>query len=455
MPGSRRLSLKIVGALAVVQTSAVLLATRAVAAPTPSPTPSDDENCDLIVGPARDFCEDGESGSGTGSDSPLNDPTSALDPLTSLARGCADAASWTVDTLSKAVKETATVDFTNTAFLSQYAVVFAAATVLTLILWLLAVAKRAIRGVPLTTAISEAIGFLWLTVLASAFTPLILYTLVSATDAVTEVIAGGTSGQTDVFFGTFSEALKKDTEIGGGPIMLIVVSLVTILAAGILYLELFIRAILLYVGALLGVVVYAGLVDKNMWGHVRRWAGLMIAVIMVKPVIVIVLGLAGALTSDDGPDSFSAVVSGLAIILLAIFASAMIYRFVPGFGDEIASARSNAKLSTDGGRAAAVISSPAGVVSQGIKTHSGRGGGGGDNSGGARPANPVSGGVAAHSSRPSSGGGIGGGGGGLGGGGSVPSPAPRSSSPTSGTPHSSRGHGNRGTGNNSTGGAGR
>lgn len=53
--------------------------------------------------------------------------------------------------------------------------------------------------------------------------------------------------------------------------MLIVVSLVTVLAAGVLYLELFIRAALLYVGALLGVVVYSGLVDRNLWGHVRRW----------------------------------------------------------------------------------------------------------------------------------------------------------------------------------------
>ncbi|WP_329385722.1 hypothetical protein [Streptomyces sp. NBC_01716] len=454
MPGSYRVRIRsVVAALATVQTGLFLFAARATAAPTPSPSPSDNP-CDLLIGPAKEYCEDGEASGSSRNSSPLNDPTDIVDPLTALARGCAEAASWTVDTLSKAVKETATVDFTNTAFLSQYAVVFAAATILTLILWLLAVAKRAIRGVPLTTAISEAIGFLWLTVLASAFTPLILYTLVSATDGVTDVVASGTSGQTDVFFGTFSEALKKDTDIGGGPIMLIVVSLVTILAAGILYLELFIRAILLYVGALLGVVVYSGLVDKNMWGHVRRWAGLMIAIIMVKPVIVIVLGLAGALTSDDGPDSFSAVVSGLAIIILAIFASAMIYRFVPGFGDEIESARSNAKLSTSGGRAAAVISSPAGVVSQGIKTHSGRSGGGGNSEGnsGARPSNPVSGGVAAHSSRPSSGAS------GGGGGGSVPSPAPapRSSSPTSGTPHSSRSnHGTRGTGNNSTGGGGR
>ncbi|MEV7403591.1 hypothetical protein AB0N93_24775 [Streptomyces sp. NPDC091267] len=429
----------------------ILLASQAAAAPSPSPSPSKkgNEACDLIVGLAKDYCEGDSSAKST--PPPSTDP--ALDPLTSLGRGCADAAAWIVGKLSEAVKSTANVDFTNTRFLQQYAIVFAASTVLTLVLWLLAVAKRAIRGVPVTTAISEAIGFLWLTVLASAFTPLILYTIVSATDGVTEVIASSSGGQTDVFFGSFAEALKKDSDIGGGPIMLIVVSLVSILAAGILWLELVIRAALLYVGALLGTAVYAGLVDKNMWGHVRRWAGIMIAVIMVKPVIVVVLGLAGALSSDDGPDAFSAVVSGLSIILLAIFASGMIYRFVPGFGDEIQGARTNRKQATDGSQAAAMISSPAALVSQGIKTHSSRGGGdsGGNNSGGGRPANPVSGGVAAHSSR-NSGSGVGGG--------SVPSaaPPPRSGSgPTSGTPHSSRGTrgGSGSSGNKSTGGGGR
>ncbi|MFB8089856.1 hypothetical protein [Streptomyces sp. NPDC055992] len=431
----------------------VLLASRASAAPSPSPSPSEKGNdaCDLIVGLAKDYCEGGNAGSHKSTPPANTDP--ALDPLTSLGRGCADAAAWIVGKLSDAVKSTANVDFTNTRFLQQYAIVFAASTVLTLVLWLLAVAKRAIRGVPLTTAISEAIGFLWLTVLASAFTPLILYTIVSATDGVTEVIASSSGGQTDVFFGSFAEALKKDSDIGGGPIMLIVVSLVSILAAGILWLELVIRAALLYVGALLGTAVYAGLVDKNMWGHVRRWAGIMIAVIMVKPVIVVVLGLAGALSSEDGPDAFSAVVSGLAIILLAIFASGMIYRFVPGFGDEIQGARTNRKQATDGSQAAAMISSPAALVSQGIKTHSSRGGGqdNGANTSGGRPANPVSGGVAAHSSR-NSGSGVGGG--------SVPSaaPPPRSGSgPTSGTPHSSRGTrgGSGSTGNNRTGGGGR
>ncbi|RKT05924.1 hypothetical protein BX286_3953 [Streptomyces sp. 3211.6] len=415
-----RRGMSLTAAFAAVHTSLLLLATRAMAAPSPTPTPSgatpgaspagtpqpSNNPCELIKAPARDYCENGNGPASSGAPrtgiSPGDPGTDALNPLASLARGCADAAAWIVGKLSEAVKGTANVDFTNPAFLQQYAVVFAASTVLTLVLWLLAVAKRAIRGVPLSTALSEAIGFLWLTVLASAFTPLILYTVVSATDGVTDVIASATGSQSDVFFGSFTDALKKGDDIGGGPIMLIVVALVTVLAAGVLWLELVIRAALLYVGALLGTVVYAGLVDRNMWGHVRRWAGIMIAVILVKPVIVIVLGLAGALAGNKGPGAFSAVVSGLAIILLAIFASAMIYRFVPGFGDEIASARSNRKQATDGAQAAAVISSPASLVSQGIKTHSSRGGAhraGGGNGPTGGDANQISGGMAAHSSR--------------------------------------------------------
>ncbi|MGW2558527.1 hypothetical protein ACWCXB_04595 [Streptomyces sp. NPDC001514] len=453
MPGSpQHRTRSAVSVLVAVPTALLLLATRAVAAPSPTPTPSNDP-CDLLIGPAKEYCSNGD---GARRAPALDDPTTPLDPLASLAKGCADAAVSIIDALSKAVKSTAEVDFTNGTFLAQYAVVFAAATFLTLLLWLLAVAKRAIRGVPLTTAMSEAVGFLWLTVLASAFTPLILYTLVSATDAITDVIAAGTGGQTDVFFGSFKEALKKGDDIGGGPIMLIIVSLVTVLAAGVLYLELFLRAVLLYVGALLGVVVYSGLVDKNLWGHVRRWAGIMIAVILVKPVIIIVLGLAGALSGDDGPDSFSAVVTGLAIILLAIFASGMIYRFVPGFGDEIAASRNNRIQNSAENKAAAVISSPAALVSQGIKTHSSRSDqrGGGNDGAAARPASPIAGGVAAHSSR---GGGTGGGTGGGVGGGTVPSaaPPPRSggSAPSTSTPHSHRKSTGTGTGN--TGGGGR
>ena len=188
--------------------------------------------------------------------------------------------------------------------------------------------------------------------------------------------------------------------------MLIVVSLVSVLAAGVLWLELVIRAALLYVGALLGTAVYAGLVDKNMWHHVRRWAGIMIAVILVKPVIVIVLGLAGALSATkSGPDAFSAVVSGLAIILLAIFASAMIYRFVPGFGDDVVELRNNRKESGRARGRRDLLARRAGPA--GHTTHSARGGPQEQAQGGGQPANTVAGGAAAHSTRGSGPGGSG------------------------------------------------
>lgn len=450
MPASRhRRALALPAAVVTVQAAVWTLAARAAADPsatptatppgaTPSPSASTDP-CRLISGPAKDYCRNGTSSHSGGGSS----PTDSLDPLTSLGKGCAEAASWTIDKLAAAVTKTTQVDFTNTAFLRQYAVVFAASTILTLILWLLAVAKRAVRGVPLTEALTEAVGFLWLTVLASAFTPLVLYTVVSATDAVTTVVSSGTKSDTDVFFGSFSAALKKGDDIGGGPIMLIVVSMVSVLAAGVLWLELVIRAALLYVGALLGTAVYAGLVDKNMWHHVRRWAGIMIAVILVKPVIVIVLGLAGALSSsDDGPDAFSAVVSGLAIILLAIFASFMIYRFVPGFGDDVVNLRNGRKAAGGGSpaQATAVISSPAALVKQGIKTHSARGGPQEQaQGGGGQPANPMAGGMAAHSSRTGSSGGSGSAGRGGGSGG------PMSGSPFRSGPGRGPGPGNNGT----------
>lgn len=175
MPANLRLPARL-GVVTSVPLAVVALAARAHAAPTPTPTPTPqatNDPCALLDGPSKQYCQ---SGTGTSGGTPQtglapSDGGDALNPLASLARGCADAASWIVGKLSEAVKGSAEVDFTNPAFLKQYSVVFAASTILTLVLWLFAVAKRAVRGVPLTTAMSEAIGFLWLTVLASAFTP--------------------------------------------------------------------------------------------------------------------------------------------------------------------------------------------------------------------------------------------------------------------------------------------
>ncbi|MEV5348922.1 hypothetical protein [Streptomyces achromogenes] len=385
----------------------------------PAPTTAEEDPCGLVPGEARRYCERGqeqrkrkescsrlapplrkhcETGDGGSTDGSLNGPV--LDPMASLADAVAQGAAWVVDRLSDAIAATGETDFTNRQFLRTYSLVFAGSTFLVILIWLWAAMKRAVRGVPLTTAIGEAVGLLWLTVLASAFTPLALYTVVTAVDGITEVLAGG--GDRTRMFAAFSTALTSNDD--GGPFIKVVLSLVCTAAAGVLWLEMVIRAALLYVGAVLGTVVYAGLVDRDLWSRVRRWVGLMAAVILVKPIIVVVLRLASVLSTGGPTDTVSAIVSGLAIILLAIIASAMIFRLLPGMGDEVIAMRRDS-YDPASRQTSALVTRPVTGITQGINTHAAR-----DSvsraSATAETSPPsvahASSGIAAHSARPTS-----------------------------------------------------
>ena len=402
--------------------------------------------CELLIGAMKTACDNTQhmvngtpTAPGTTGGNNVSPADTLTDPLGSIAKGCAEAAQWVINNLSGAITKTATVNFTNMGFLKQYAIVFAASAILTVLLWLLSVVKRAVRGDSIVSAIGEATGFLWMAVLASAFTPVILAGMVKITDSVSDAIGNGSTADRNGFLAGFSKALDPNSGLGGGPIMLIFVSVLSMIAAALLWLELIIRAAMLYVGAALATAVYAGFVDKSMWGHIRRWVGLMISIDLIKPIIVIVLSLATAVSS--GPqDSFSAVLSGLAIMILSIFASGLVYRFVPAFGDEMLTLQKEraAKI----GKAAitsAAFTSPAGTMRNGMATHANRisgafaGGGGGGNMGSAVAGMSVgalasgagaAAGIAAHTGRaltvrPGADGGQGGGGGGNAGGGNA------------------------------------
>ena len=330
--------------------------------------------CAALFGSVKQACENtGKLVNGTTSGS-TSASSMLTDPLGSIAKSCAQAAAWVINQVSGAVGGTSGVDFTNSGFLKQYAIVFAASSILTVLLWMLAVIKRAVRGDSVVTAVTEATGFLWLAIGASAFTPVILYAMVTLTDSVTDAIGSTTNSGTNNFLSSFANTLSptngSNSTIGGGPILLIFISLVAMIAAAVLWLELLIRAAMLYVGAALAGAVYAGLVDKDLWPHVRRWAGLMIAVDMVKPVIVIVLGLAAAISSGTSPSSaFASVLSGLAIMVLSIFASGLIYRFVPNFGDDMLRIGQSRGGDAPAQVQQGAMDGPASRIQQGIAAH--------------------------------------------------------------------------------------
>lgn len=346
--------------------------------------------CALLGGDIKQACENtrkligGDSGSGAGSNSGGGGggaSTASLlsDPVGAIAHDCAQAAASVIKSISSVVSGVTNVDFTNAGFLTQYEIAFAAASILTVVLWLLAVIKRAVRGESVVTAISEATGFLWLAVGASAFTPVILYGMVRVTDSVTGAIGSGTEKGTNNFLTSFANTLDppngQTANLGGGPILLIFVSIIAMIAAAVLWIELLIRAAMLYVGAALAPAVYAGLVDKSLWHHMRRWAGMMIAVDLAKPVIVIVLGLATAISGGDtGQGSFGSVLSGLAIMLLSIFASGLIFRFVPNFGDDMLAINGARTSDAPAEAAPGSMDGPASRMRQGIAAHAGRSG---------------------------------------------------------------------------------
>lgn len=353
-----------------------------------------DEPCDTIAGAAGEYCKDGSKNTGGGSGS---DALDSMDPLHQLAQKVADAADWTARHLGSVIADRDSVDFTNSGFLQQYAVVFAASTVLVLVLWLLGITKRAVRGVPMGTAIGEAIGLLWTAVAATAFTPLILYTVVQAVSGVTDVLVTATGGEPGGVFASLGAALK-DGKIGGGPIIQIIASVVTILLCGAVWLLLVLRAMSLYAGALLGVVVYSGLVDKDLWGHIRRWAALMVGLILIEPIVVIILGLAAVLENSGEP---SPVAAGLAVSVLALGAAGYLIFQFPGFGDSVKAARVAYRTAGSAVGAVTGTASTAVGVQRGIQTHGGRGDSGGSRpvNGTPRPSNPASGGIGAHGSR--------------------------------------------------------
>ena len=321
----------------------------------------------------------------------------AADPVGFIAKAVATSTVWLWEQLGTAVGAVTAVDFTNAGFLQTYSLVFAMSSVLVVLLWLVAVAKRAVRGVPVGLAMAESIGLLGVAVAVSAFAPAALVLLVGLSDAATAGLAAGIgvdATRTMTGAGAAMTLLAAGNFAGGAGLVLLL-ALVGLLVAALLLVELLIAAAGLYVAGVFGPLVFAGLVDRSMWSHSKKWVGVVVALALAKPVIVTVLGLAAGLSATGVPgDGFAAVLQALAMLLLAVFASYAIYRFVPVVGDQLGQLHSDRKQMAAAGPAAAVPG-PASVMANSITYHTrglGRGGGGG---GGSR-------GGGAHSTRPSS-----------------------------------------------------
>ncbi|SCE34732.1 hypothetical protein GA0115237_1119117 [Streptomyces sp. ScaeMP-6W] len=277
------------------------------------------------------------------------------DPLGYLLQQLTEANMWFLRKMLELIQNTSKVDLTSSGFLKQYAIIFAASSLLTVALWLIAVAKRAVRGVGITTAVSEAIGFLLLQFVVNAMTPGAIALLMRAIDEVSAVFEPYATSNFTPFLESILKVMASNPAEGVGKY--IVVHLIMLLGALLMWVELLIRSAAIYVAVALGPLVNSALVDRDLWDKSKKWFAAILAIGLSKPILLALLGLGGAILSDSTgtmSDDVSKTLVGALILLLAVFASATVYRWVPAFGDDMA------RLHYD--RRAAQTSGPASVI---------------------------------------------------------------------------------------------
>ncbi|MFE6737549.1 hypothetical protein [Streptomyces tubercidicus] len=291
------------------------------------------------------------------------------DPLGFLLQKLTEANIWFLRKMLELIQHTTKIDLTSPGFLKQYAIIFAASSLITVGLWLIAVAKRAVRGVPFTTAVGEAAGFLVLQFVVNALTPGAIALLMRAIDDVTAVFEPYATSNFKPFLANLLKVMVSNPHDGVGQLM--AVNLIMLFGALLMWIELLMRSAAIYVAVALGPIVNAGLVDRDLWGKSKKWAGAIFALGLTKPVLFALLGLGGAILSDSSEsmsDAVSKILVGALILLLAVFASGTLYKWVPAFGDEMAQLHHDRKTAQSSGPASAV-DGPAQHANRALNTH--------------------------------------------------------------------------------------
>jgi len=284
----------------------------------------------------------------------------------------------------KALLTTTTIDWTNEGFLRTYAMAFAASSVLTVILWLLAVAKRAFQGAPPMQAVGESIGFLLLSVMVTALAPAAIAYVTELFDEAAAAMFAPVAGDAGSMAGTVTVAMAALMAIPGGQVIVIFLALAMLSAVAGVWLELIVRDDLILSGLVFGASVFSGLVDRSMWSHVKKWVGVMGGIIASKYVTLTTIALATGLLSHSGSgppsvaQSFATVFTGIGMLWLALYLPFQLAKFLPIIGDDIAGmyqARDDFK------NRAQNVGSQVGDTFGELKSRLGGGGGGGGEGG--------------------------------------------------------------------------
>ncbi|MER6401372.1 hypothetical protein ABT263_35825 [Kitasatospora sp. NPDC001603] len=233
------------------------------------------------------------------------------------------------------------IDWSNAGFIRTYTMAFGASVVLTVVLWLVAVAKRAIQGVSPVQALGESIGYLLLSVMTSAFAPLGIAYLTQVFDGLAEAMLAPVTQDLPKIGAVLGGMLAVLLVIPGGPVIVLSIGFFLLMAILGVWLELIVRNALIYTGLVFGPTVFAGLVDKDLWGHTKRWLGVIVGIIASKYVTFTALALASALLAGQRSEgastgqAFGTILTAVALFFLALYLPFQVAKFIPILGDQV------------------------------------------------------------------------------------------------------------------------
>ncbi|MGY3056161.1 putative membrane protein YgcG [Streptomyces sp. TE3672] len=237
------------------------------------------------------------------------------------------------------------IDWGNPGFIRLYGLIFALSVVFTMVQWLISVVKRVVRGVALGQAAMENVGYLLMSVVVAGFMPAAVATTVDFIDSAAEEILGDYIAELFIGGMVIFGALATISILmpGVGVVIAIPIALMILTAVFGLWVMLVVRNALILLGLIFGPLVFSGLVDKDLWGHTRKWIGIMGGIIASKLGIYVALALAGALldgvpSSGDRitlPQAIGTCITFLALLFIALFMPFQIAKWLPIVGDEM------------------------------------------------------------------------------------------------------------------------
>ncbi|MGW3387334.1 hypothetical protein [Streptomyces cinereoruber] len=239
---------------------------------------------------------------------------------------------------------TTEIDWGNPGFIRLYGLVFALAAVFTMVQWLISVVKRVVRGVSVAQAAIENVGYLLMSVAVAGFMPAMVMTTVDFIDSAAEAILGDYIAEVFVGGLVIFVALATISLLvpGFGVVIAIPIGLAVLFAVFGLWVMLVVRDALILLGLIFGPIVFSGLVDKDLWGHTRKWVGIMGGIIVSKLGIYLALALAGALLDGVAdphdmtlPQAIGSCISFVALLFIALFMPFQVAKWLPIVGDEI------------------------------------------------------------------------------------------------------------------------